>query len=163
MSRLPTGTVTYLFTDVEGSTRLWEQHPRAMGPAMARHDELIEEVVQRQGDYYGPAVNRAARLRAAAHGGQTLLSQATEQLVRDGLPPGVALTDLGEHRLKDLARPERVYQLVAPDLPGTFPPLTADAPAQAPPLPVPLGGDDAPPVGREREQGLLHDALDRAL
>src|SRR5262245_26882617 len=77
----------------------------------------------REGDYYGGAVNRAARLRAVAHGGQTLLSMATEELVRDTLPPSVTLLDLGEHRLSDLARPEHVFQVVAPGVPATFPPL----------------------------------------
>ena len=73
------------------------------------------------GDYHGPALNRAARLMAAGHGGQILLSLATEELVRDHLPPGVALRDMGERRLKDLIRPERVYQVIAPDLPADIP------------------------------------------
>jgi class 3 adenylate cyclase len=75
----------------------------------------------REGDYYGSAVNRAARLRAVAHGGQTVLSQATSNLVRDALPGGESLRDLGEHRLSDLARPEQVYQLLAPGVPDAFP------------------------------------------
>jgi predicted ATPase/class 3 adenylate cyclase len=181
---LPTGTVTFLFTDVEGSTALWECHPGPMRVALARHDALIEGAVAghegtvvrprgegdsrfavfaratdavaaaaaiqgalhaepwppeaplrvrlalhtgeadlRDGDYYGTAVNRAARLRGVAHGGQTLLSQAAFGQVRDALPPAVVAHDLGEHRLSDLARPERVYQLVHPDLPAEFPPL----------------------------------------
>src|SRR6476661_10671251 len=171
--QLPTGTVTFLFTDVEGSTKLWERHPEQMRVALARHDQLIETLVEqhegvvvrprgegdsrfavfsrasdavaaaaaiqqalheepwpahtplrvrvalhtgeadlRQGDYYGSAVNRCARLRAVAHGGQTLVSTATQVLVRDSLPDGITLLDLGEHRLKDLQRPERVFQLV---------------------------------------------------
>src|SRR5437867_10767949 len=77
----------------------------------------------RDGDYYGTAVNRCARLRSVAHGGQTLLSQATYDLVRDTISPGVELRDLGEYPLKDLARPEHIFQLVAPDLPSDFPPL----------------------------------------
>src|SRR6185437_8678262 len=77
----------------------------------------------RAGDYYGPAVNRCARLRALAHGGQALLSQATYDLVRDGSPPGASLRDLGEQRLSDLSRPERVFQLLQPSVPGDFPPL----------------------------------------
>src|SRR5206468_9087351 len=77
----------------------------------------------REGDYYGSAVNRCARLRAVAHGGQSLISNATQQLVRDALPEGVALHDLGEHRLKDLQRPEHVFQVTAPGLPADFPPL----------------------------------------
>src|SRR5262245_25065271 len=83
------------------------------------------EAELRAGDYYGPAVNRCARLRGIAHGGQTLLSEATADLVRDALPAGVALRDLGEHRLRDLQRAERVFQLVAPGLPAEFPPLAA--------------------------------------
>ena len=81
------------------------------------------EVQLRDGDYYGPAVNRCARLRALGHGGQTLLSLATEELVRDALPPDACLRDLGEQRLRDLSRPERVFQLSPPGLPDTFPPL----------------------------------------
>src|SRR5262249_34192195 len=161
-----TGTVTFLFTDIEGSTRLWEQYPDAMRAALARHDALLTACIEqheglvvrsrgegdsffavftratesvaaawrlqralrsehwpeetpiraraalnpgeaelRDGDYYSTAVNRCARLRAIGHGGQTLLSQATCELVRDTLPPGVSLQDLGRHRLKDLQRP----------------------------------------------------------
>ena len=78
----------------------------------------------RAGDYYGSAVNRCARLRSVAHGGQTLLSQAAYDLVRDSLPPGMELRDLGQHRLKDLIRPEHIFQLAGPDLPSAFAPLT---------------------------------------
>ncbi len=181
---LPTGIITFLFTDVEGSTRLWEQHPDVMWQAMARHDELIEanvtrgsgavvrprgegdsrfavftrardavgaardiqralsmeiwttprplhvrmalhtgEADLRAGDYYGSDVNRCARLRAIASGGQTLLSQATFDLVRDAVPDDVTLLDLGEHRLKDLQRPERVYQVAIAGLKNEFPAL----------------------------------------
>ena len=182
MPERPTGTVTFLFTDIEGSTQLWEQHPAAMQVAVARHDARMRQVVQehagyvvkttgdglhaafatahaavmaavdaqrtlltepwpeigglcvrmglhvgsaeeRAGDYFGPAVNRAARLMAAGHGGQILLSQATYALVRDQLPEPVHLRDLGEHRLKDLVRPEPVFQVVAPGLLENFPPL----------------------------------------
>jgi predicted ATPase/class 3 adenylate cyclase len=184
MSELPSGIITFLFTDVEGSTRLWEKHPDAMRLAMARHDALIEESVTRNsgnvvrprgegdsrfgvfsratdavcaardiqqalvlelwttprplhvrmalhtgeadlraGDYYGSEVNRCARLRALASGGQTLLSQATFDLVRDALPAQVSLTDLGEHRLKDLQRSEHVYQVDVAGLQADFPPL----------------------------------------
>src|SRR5713226_8765056 len=152
MSDLPTGTVTFLFTDIEGSTKLWENHPQAMEVALARHDALAAEVIakhsgilvkhrgegdslfavfaraadavaaacglqralhaeswpaetplrvrmalhtgdaaMREGDYYGAAVNRCARLRAAAHGGQVLLSAPTQELVQDELPVGVSL------------------------------------------------------------------------
>src|SRR5215212_4058494 len=175
-SNLPTGTVTFLFTDIEGSTRKWEQHPQAMKAALDRHDAILRGaiassggvVVQTAGDSYaapfptappalaaalsaqrelqaepwpeeigdlrvrmalhtGPAdvrdgyyhaevtLNRLARLLAAGYGGQVLLSLATQQLVRDSLPPGTDLLDLGEHWLKDVLRPERVFQLAAPD------------------------------------------------
>ncbi len=77
----------------------------------------------RDGDYYGTAVNRAARVMAAAHGGQIVVSLATEELVRDALPDDVTLVDLGEHRLRDLSPPERVFQLVHADLLRDFPPL----------------------------------------
>jgi len=178
----PTGTVTFLFTDIEGSTQLWERHPEAMQAALARHDVLLREAVEanqgtiikttgdglhgvfasatdavsavlagqralqaelwpaatplhvrmalytgeatlRAGDYYGTAVNRAARLMSVASGGQSLISQATAAVIQDHLPPQAGLLDLGEHRLKDLVRPERVFQLVAPDLPADFPRL----------------------------------------
>jgi serine phosphatase RsbU (regulator of sigma subunit)/class 3 adenylate cyclase len=179
---LPTGTVTFLFTDIEGSTQLWERHPDAMRLALARHDALLRQAIetrggqifaafgdgfgaafvtapaalaaavaalhaveaeawgevgafrvrmglhtgaaqQRDGDYFGPALNRVNRLRGAAHGGQILLSDTTEALVRDHLPEGASLRDLGEHRLKDLLQPVRVFQLVSPGLPSEFPPL----------------------------------------
>ena len=183
-SNLPTGTLTFLFTDVEGSTRLWELYPEEMRAAMARHDELIEScVVQsggmvvrprgegdsrfavfqyasdaaiaaiaiqckfftaswpfseplrvrmalhtgeadlREGDYYGSAVNRCARLRGAAHGGQILISQTTQLLITEALPDGADLLDLGEHKLKDLHRSERIYQIIIQGLPADFPPL----------------------------------------
>ncbi|MSU35651.1 MAG: hypothetical protein EXS36_11165 [Pedosphaera sp.] len=81
------------------------------------------EAELRDGDYFGSAVNRCARLRAVAHGGQTLLSRATYDLVRGTLGPDLDARDLGEHRLKDLSVPERIYQLVAPGLPSISPPL----------------------------------------
>ena len=180
---LPTGTITFLFSDIVGSSRLWEDHSQAMRIAIARHDLIMRtsinehngQVVKqrgdgfhavfasaydavdaaiaaqrnlqaenwdhminairvrmslhtstaqlRDGDYYGPQLNRAARLESIAHGGQILISSATRELIRDELPNDVALLDLGMHRLKDLARPERVYQLVATGLPTEFPPL----------------------------------------
>jgi class 3 adenylate cyclase len=175
-------TLTYLFSDVEGSTRLWERHPEAMQDALARHDAILRAAVEgcggtvvkttgdglmavfgsaldaitaslaaqeglrdepwgetgplrvrmgthvgeaqtRAGDYYGAAVNRAARVMAAAHGGQVLLSAPIAELVAGSLPDDVHLRDLGTHRLKDLAGPEHLFQLVRPGLPDTFAPL----------------------------------------
>ena len=81
------------------------------------------DAVARDGDYYGPATNRAARVMDAAHGAQVVVSHTTEEIVRDTLPDEVALLDLGEHRLPDLARPERIFQVVAPGLVREFPPL----------------------------------------
>ena len=213
MAELPTGTVTFLFTDVEGSTKLWERYPEAMRASMARHDEVLRGVMEssggfvfktigdafcvafpsaphaleaalaaqrallsegqektgplrvrmalhtgsadeRGGDYFGAPVNRVARLLSAGHGGQILLSSATKELVRDALPEGASLRDLGERRLKDLFRPERVFQLIAPELPTSFPPLkTLDARTNnLPAQPTPL-------VGRESELGEVRDLL----
>jgi class 3 adenylate cyclase len=181
MTQLPTGTVTFLFTDVEGSTRLWERDTEAMSRALSRHDELLRNVVEvhggvvfktvgdafhaafptapeaveaaldaqksllseqweetgplkvrialctgtaeeRGGDYFGPTMNRTARLLSAGHGGQVLVSLSTRELVRDQLPPGVGLRDLGERRLRDLFGSEHIFQLAAPGLPTSFPP-----------------------------------------
>ena len=77
------------------------------------------------GDYYGPAVNRAARIRGIAHGGQTVISGSTMELVQDRLPDGVTVRDMGEHSLKDLTRPEHIYQLDIEGLSNNFPPLTS--------------------------------------
>jgi predicted ATPase/class 3 adenylate cyclase len=185
MPELPTGTVTFLFTDIEGSTTRWEQHPEAMRTALARHDALLRETITahdgvvaalaaqlavlaeqwgevgplrvrmalhsgvaqcRESDYFGPTLNRIARLLSTGYGGQILLSAATQELARDALPPGVSLQDLGEHVLKDLLRPEHVFQLVSPDLEGEFPPLKSlerrlhNLPVQPTPL-----------IGREQE------------
>jgi predicted ATPase/class 3 adenylate cyclase len=206
---------TFLFTDIEGSTRRWESHPDEMRAALARHDALVRAAVARTGgrvfkaigdafcaaypspvkaldgalaiqralgaeawgapgplrvraaihmgeaeerddDYFGPALNRVARLLSAGHGGQTLLSRATADAVADALPTGVSLRDLGERRLKDLARPERIFQAAAADLPADFPPLrTLDSrpnnlPAQATTL-----------VGREAELAKVRELLRR--
>ena len=209
----PTGTLTFLFTDIEGSTRLWEHDAPAMQAALARHDELLKLAIEehggyvfktvgdafccafttatealdaalevqrtlfgeewqetdplrvrmalhtgasqeRDGDYFGPPVNRVARLLSAGHGGQVLLSLPTQELVRDQLPGETSLRDFGEVRLKDLFRPERVFQLVSPDLPSEFPPLrTLEAYRNNLPLqPTPL-------VGREREVGEILDQV----
>lgn len=179
---IPTGEVTLLFTDVEGSTRKWEEHPDAMAVALPRHDELLRQAIEacggfvfktvgdafcaafsdaasaagaaldgqlalaaepwpapisirvrmglhtgtcseREDDYFGPTVNRTARLAATAHGGQTVVSGATAVLLRPSLPEGISMLDLGEHRLKDLGQPEWVFQLLAPGLQQDFPPL----------------------------------------
>jgi predicted ATPase len=118
---------------------------------MALHTGAAEE---RDGDYFGPPVNRVARLLSAAHGSQVLLSLPTQELVRDQLPAGTSLRDLGEYRLKDLFRPERVFQLLAPELPSEYPPLrTLDAYRNNLPLqPTPL-------VGREKEVSEVCDIL----
>ena len=213
MASPPTGTLTFLFTDIEGSTRLWENNAPAMQAALARHDELLrwaieerggyvfkrvgdafcaafltapdaleaaiefqrkllsselEESVplrvriglhtgaaeERDGDYFGPPLNRVARLLSAAHGSQVLLSLPAQELVRDQLPADTSLRDLGEHRLKDLFRPERVFQLLAPELPSEFPPLrTLDTYRNNLPLqPTPL-------IGREKEVSEVCDLL----
>jgi predicted ATPase/class 3 adenylate cyclase len=197
--------MTFLFTDVEGSTRLWEAQPRAMSVALARHDALLHaaiasaggtvfktvgdafcaafatpeaaieaavasqkalsgetpdaltplkvrmaihsgQVERRAGDYFGPPLNRVARLLATAHGEQIVVSQAAGDLARDCLPPGVTLRGLGTHALKDLLDAEHVYQVIAPGLPADFPPLRTpqrylhNVPHPATPL-----------IGRERE------------
>src|SRR6202165_3408480 len=190
---LPTGTVTLLLADVEGSTRLWETQPAEMTAAVARLDRVVSEAVaahggvrpveQGEGDsfvvafgrasdavacalglqraplapirlrigvhtgeiqlrddanYIGPTINRTARLRDLAHGGQTVLSGATEPLVVDRLPPNAWLTDLGTHPLRDLPRPERVVQLCHPDLVNELPPLRTTTTVAVAHLPVQL-------------------------
>src|SRR5262245_59274650 len=179
---LPSGTVTFLFTDIEGSTRLWSQNPQTMGAAIARHEALLRAVITasggvvfktvgdaihaafasaldavqaavegrqaiaaepwgtstalrvrmalhsgvveaRQGDYFGLPLSRIARLLAAGHGGQILLSQATVELVREQLAPELTLRHLGRYRLNDLTDPQHIFQLIAPDLVADFPPL----------------------------------------
>jgi predicted ATPase/class 3 adenylate cyclase len=202
---LPRGTVTFLFTDIEGSTRLWAQYPQAMGAAVARHEALLRDVITeaggvvfktvgdalytafasaldgvtaalegqrvllaevwgatgplrvrmalhtgvveaRDGDYLGLPLSRVARILAAAHGGQVLLSHVTQELACDQLPPGVELSDLGAHRLNDLDLSEQIFQLAAPDLPTSFPLLKTLDPRRGnlPVQPTPL-------IGRERE------------
>src|SRR5262245_22100074 len=182
MAQLPSGTVTFLFSDIEASTPLWEQHPEAMKAALARHDAIVRsgidgsrgvllknagdgvlavfataadavvaavevqrmlrkepwgatgpllvrigvhtgEAEERGGNYFGPVVNRAARLMALAHGGQIVVSRATEAVLRDGLPDEVNLVDLGDHRLTGFTRGERVFQVTHADLRREFPGL----------------------------------------
>jgi predicted ATPase/class 3 adenylate cyclase len=120
---------------------------------MALHTGAAEV---RDGDYFGPTLNRVARLLAAGHGGQVLLSLATEELVRGSLPEGVRLLDFGERRLKDLTKPEQVFQLVVPGLTTEFPPLkTLDArPSNLPVQPSQL-------IGREKELGEAYSLLRR--
>jgi predicted ATPase/class 3 adenylate cyclase len=183
----PSGTVTFLFTDVEGSTRLWEERPAEARRAIALHDALVRGAVEdhggyvfstagdafsaafstpvtaidaavdaqrrlaaaawpgdvvvsvrmgvhtgmadeRDGDYFGPALNRAARLMSSAHGGQIVVSGATQRLVPVAVPDVWALRELGEFRLKDLDLPEVVFQVAGDGLRALFPPLrTASA------------------------------------
>src|SRR5215216_276065 len=128
----------------------WE-HIGTLRVRMALHTGAAEE---RDGDYFGPPVNRVARLLSAAHGGQVLLSLPAQELVRDQHPAGTSLTDLGEHRLKDLFRPERVFQLSTPELPSEFPHLrTLEAYRNNLPLqPTPL-------IGREKEVSEVCDLM----
>jgi predicted ATPase/class 3 adenylate cyclase/DNA-binding CsgD family transcriptional regulator len=178
VSELPTGTVTLLLADVEGSTGLWQTQPDAMSSAIARLDRTLSDVVaahngvrpaeQGEGDsfvvafarasdavacaldlqraplapislrigvhtgevqlrdeanYIGPTINRAARLRDLAHGGQTVMSTTTHDLVVDRLPADAWTLDLGTHPLRDLPRPERVAQLCHADIRNDFAPL----------------------------------------
>lgn len=179
---LPTGTVTFLFTDIEGSTRLVQEQGAGFQTLLETHSELIRGAIAETGgveirtegdsffvafasapdavraavlaqqalaahrwrsgaevrvrmglhtgagtvggdDYVGLDVHRAARVADAAHGGQIVLSESTHALVGDDLPPQVSFLDLGAHMFKDLTRPERVYQILHPDLPSEFPPL----------------------------------------
>src|ERR1700758_1275559 len=218
-----TRAVTFLLTDIEGSTAAWEADADAMGVALARHDELVEQVVTsrggrliktrgegdatfsvferpsaaaaaaielqeaivgepwalrepmrirvalhtgeaelRDGDYFGRAVNRAARLRSLAAGGQILCSGATAELVIDSLPDDVLLADLGMRQLKNLARPEHVFELrfeTADDEPQAVP---TDQPFERPSLPPVLAGP-GPFVGRGSELERLFAAWQTAL
>ncbi|HVE99327.1 MAG TPA: hypothetical protein VNA12_09120 [Mycobacteriales bacterium] len=122
-----------------------EQWPTSV-PLRVRVAIHVGEVVRRDGNIFGEAVSRCARLRSLASGGQTLLSASVFELVRDKLPPGISVVDLGEHRMKDLFRPERVYQLDIDGLPRRFPPL-ASLGGAAHNLPV----QAAPFIGREAE------------
>src|SRR5271167_3453767 len=188
---LPTGTVTLLLADVEGSTRLWESQPTEMTAALARLNSVVSEVIaahdgvrpveqgegdsfvaafarasdavaaalalQRaplapirlrigvhtgeiqlrdEGNYAGPTINRTARLRDLGHGGQTLLSGTTEDLVAERLPADSWLTDLGAHELRGVLRPERVVQLCHPDLVNEFAPLRVSSPVASNRLPA---------------------------
>lgn len=209
MAELPTGTVTFLFTDVEGSTRLIQQIGDGYAEVLSAHREILRGAARHAGGaevdapgdamffvfrhaddalgaavaaqrglhahpwppdaavrvrmglhtgeariagegYVGLDVHRTARIASAAYGGQVLLSQTTRDLVEDAPPHGVTLRDLGAHRLKDLARPERLYQAIIPDLPATFP-LVASLDVVPNNLPAQVTSF----VGRERELGDL--------
>jgi len=186
MNSLPSGTVTFLFTDIEGSTKLAQNHPDVMPSLLARHNQILHQAIEAHdgyvfqvvGDSFAVAFHSASdalnaaldaqrnlhneswtpapikvrmgihtgvaqlqidskdnaysgyatlastqRIMSAGHGGQILLSGATRELVRDTLPVHTELFDLGEKRLKDLLRPEHLYQLNIAGLPTTFPPL----------------------------------------
>ena len=215
-SSLPTGTVTFLLTDIEGSTASWEAHPEAMRKAVSRHHALAFEEIERHGgarpqdqgegdsifgafakatdavecaldlqlafakeawptknpirvrmaihtgeielrddrNYFGTTINRCARLRAIAHGGQVLVSLATYEVLGSRLPGGSRLKDLGLHLLKDLASQERVYQLVHPDLPEEFPSLKS---LDALPNNLPVQLDSF--VGRDQEMNAVRKLL----
>ena len=205
--------MTFLFTDIEGSTRLWQLDESTMRAAVARHDEILHSTITdfggtvfstmgdgvaavfpsaaravmaageiqrnlgaetwptsqpvvvriglnsgeadvRDGDYFGTAVNRAARVMAIAHGGQVLCSGATAGLVGESLPEELGLLDLGPHRLRDLTAPERIHQVVVPGLPENFPrPRSLDA------LPGNLPIQATAFVGRERELKELAETI----
>ena len=214
-STRPTGTVTFLFTDVERSTRKWEEHQSAMRDAMARHDALVRSAIEsndgavfttagdsfcaafdspraaleagvaaqralgaaawgdvapfrvrmalhsgnadeRDGDYFGPPLNRCARLLSTGHGGQILVSLTTERLLSDLLPDDVTLIDLGTHRLKDLDREEQVFQVAHPNLSREFPPLRADSPVRD-------AADDVTAARQAHSRQLWHPAYDAYL
>jgi predicted ATPase/class 3 adenylate cyclase len=207
-------TLTFVFTDLESSTRLWETFPDAMKTAMERHDAILRDAVEhanghvvkvtgdglmavfssasdgssacveaqqalqseawgdtgplrvrmgihvgeaqsRAGDYFGPSVNRAARIMAAGHGGQVLLSGAAAELAQGRLPEDARLRDLGEHRLKDLSQPEHIFQLVHSALPSDFPPL-----ATLSQRPNNLPTQTSEFLGREAQLATVRDLLD---
>lgn len=212
---VPTGTVVFLFSDIEGSTHRWERHHEAMETALMRHDAMVRAAIEtqcgyifktvgdafcaafrnadeaiaaaaraqtalqaedfseveglrvrmalhagvsteRDGDYFGPTVNRVARLLAIAHGGQVLLSGFTADLSEGKLPPDSSLRDLGFAQLKDLAAPERVWQLDVAGLLDEFPPLRSiDA------LPNNLPAQRTTFVGREQDVSDVKGLLER--
>lgn len=211
---LPTGTVTLLLADVEGSTKLWETRPAEMTVAVARLDQALAEAVtlhagvrpveqgegdsfviafnrasdavacalhlqlaalapirlrigvhtgevqlrsqiEGEGNYIGPTINRTARLRDLAHGGQTVLSGTTGDLVADRLPDATYVVDLGTHPLRDLPRPERVVQLCHPELKSDFPPLRSSKNEAVQTLPSHLTSF----IGRRRELAELTGTL----
>ena len=206
---------TILFTDIEGSSRLWEEHPEQMGEALASHDALLRLAVERNrgfvvkttgdglcaafldpldaitsvvemqcalmapgatgdlalrircgvnagvvetraGDFFGNPVNRAARIMSAAHGGQALVSQTVAALVADRLPSATLLRDLGAVRLRDLAKPEHVFQVLHPQLRQDFPALRS---LEATPNNLPLQLTSF--IGRQRELADVKELLQK--
>jgi predicted ATPase len=125
------------------------------GPLRVRMGLHVGEAATREGDYFGPTLNRAARIMSAGHGGQVLLSAAAAALLMDELPSGSTLRDLGEHQLKGLGRGERVFQLVHPDLEASFPPLAtlSRRPSELPEQPSAFVGRNAEleEIGRRLE------------
>jgi|SRR5689334_22350853 len=151
---LPSGTVTFLFTDIEGSTKLAQQYPDEWEALRARHHEILQSAmdahngyvsqiiadapikvrmgihtgkaeIQDDREYHGYlAMSRVQRLMSAAYGGQVLISLATEKLIRDELPKDVTLRDMGQHHLKDFVQTERIYQLDVPS--AQIPPRYAE-------------------------------------
>jgi predicted ATPase/class 3 adenylate cyclase/Tfp pilus assembly protein PilF len=212
----PAGTVTFLFTDIEGSTVRWEQHPQAMKVAQSLHDSILRNIIEANGGYIfqtigdafcaafptapqavtaassaqralyqqdwgevvtlrarmalhtgaagsadgtysGPAFDRTARLLPIGHGGQTLLTLATEQLVCDLLPSGTTLLDMGERRFRDLLHSEHVFSLQVEGLPHEFPPLKT---LEGAPNNLPIRSTTL--VGREKELAECRALLRRA-
>src|SRR5919201_174493 len=152
----PSGTVSFLFTDIEGSTTL-AQAPWQNGFELrVRIGVHSGEASVEGGRYVGVAVHRAARICAAAHGGQVLVSEPTVALCADEEVVGVGLRDLGLHRLKDLTEPQRLYQLLIEGRPSEFPPprTLENRPTNLPVQPTPL-------IGRERELHELRRLVDR--
>jgi predicted ATPase/Tfp pilus assembly protein PilF len=112
-----------------------KEHWPLADPLRVRMAIHTGEAILRLGDYYGPAVNHCARLRAASHGGQVLVSAVTAELVREALPTAITLMDLGQHQLRDLEYPERIWQLLHPELPGEYPALSSAGTSPATNLP----------------------------
>src|SRR3989441_429538 len=120
--RVPTEAFPTDWTHIEQRALAAEEWGE-VGPLRVRMALHTGAAQSRDDDYFGQTLNRVARVLSTGYGGQILLSVATVELVRDALPAGASLKDLGEHALKDLLRPEHVYQLVIPELPSEFPAL----------------------------------------
>ncbi len=214
MPEAPQGTISFFFTDIVGSTRLWEKHPNHMGAALARHNDIIRGIAEsgggyvfktvgdsfcvafptprlaleaavaaqvalldedwssvgtllvrmavhtgtaewRDGDYFGGTLNRTSRIEAAAHGGQILVSQVTVDLLEDE-NLDVSFRPLGSHRLRNLDRPENLYQVIGNNLPDSFPP-----PKSMEVLPNNLPVQTTSFIGREKEMEEIHSLLGR--